>query len=333
MKNKCIYIIENYTSGHRKMYLNIISKVLNKSIIISNNENIVANNGSRSTYMNYLSVIFKSRSNSYYLFLSNDQYKFVNMYIIIMILYLKNNKIGIFLFNTDFIHSYELKDKIKYYMYALLINYLKVDIFSPTINTRDLKTIQITDPIDYDLVKRDRNNKIEMKYDIIFIGNIEKRKNIINVLNVLESNCRNLNVGIFGSVEDKEILSMINSYKNNSYNINTSYLNNSQFVDIINDSKYVSLLYDGWSGSSGILGVSIANHCNVISFAYGNIGHINSLYYRGIVIDSLDEISDVLSKEHLNKKINNSNVKYLMEEYFSHEKFNKVLIEQLYKAK
>lgn len=167
--------------------------------------------------------------------------------------------------------------------------------------------------LEFDEIKKDKS--IEIKYDFIFYGNIEKYKGIDLLVDVFKcKELNNLNLLIVGrGKEDKKISKIVDKMENVTF-INR-YVSNEDLAKYIKQSKYVILPYVTATGSQT---VQIANYYEkmVLATKVGCFAEYIKEGRNGIFIENRDYVS--LKKAVLNimkYKIDNRQKTLIDKEY------------------
>jgi glycosyltransferase involved in cell wall biosynthesis len=183
----------------------------------------------------------------------------------------------------------------------------------------------IVDPVDlkkYDVVNlKSKYNIGDNKKILLVIGGIQRRKNIINIIDAISllSDVEKEEVFflILGVCNDKQLaskieekLSLLNGVK---YRFENEFINNNIFETAISLADIVFTLYSDFYASSGILG-NVAKHGTyLISSNKGIISRLTLEYKLGDTIDenNILDLNRLIRKQVSLKKEKIPNIKYI----------------------
>ena len=181
-----------------------------------------------------------------------------------------------------------------------------------------------------DPIKIRRFNLIDIreKYQIpknknilLFIGGVQKRKNIINILNSIHllsyTEKKKICFLILGKCFDIDLLNEtlfeINQIKDVQIIFNNYFVDNNEFESAIQESSILFTIYSDFYCSSGIIGNGAKHNSFIIGTKNGVIGNYIKNYNLGLTVDpnNINEISATISEGLANENWKGNNSEFI----------------------
>jgi glycosyltransferase involved in cell wall biosynthesis len=162
----------------------------------------------------------------------------------------------------------------------------------------------------------DRSKKI-----LLCVGGIQRRKNILTIINSLQllnkESKHNIVLLILGYCKDKSLLKDIEIARNKFTDIpiilENKFIDENEFESAIMDSTIVFTLYSNFYSSSGILGHAAKHKKYIITTENGVLGRLTREYNLGKTLNphDLSAISNAISEGIVREEAGYSNVEFL----------------------
>lgn len=291
--------------GHYGYYIDIIKSEysINKVITYEEIKKVNIENG------NYIILNFWSFFKKYY-----------STYFLII---LRSKRIFQFIYNIDFLYKNNLKSIIVKLIIIFFKKIKKIRTFTLVEHSKNKKLglIYSTDPI---LTKNQKkasaveisNRELPDNFILLF-GSHDERKGTYKFIKSFEIK---LNLLIVGRIHDNRIF----EFKGKDNVIIWDDFVDEDIKDLLfKKTVCVAIPYQGWFGSSGVLGTAISYGKVIIGSSDYFIGSILNDYSRGI---SLSEYQELSSRNELSDKIqeyydHDSNHEEIMKRYFDVDLF------------